>query len=82
MKSFRYKSGEEVTSGDQIMYCGEPGTVEFVVVNAGDSAMDWYLDHFGGGFMIRTGNLGSVFVPEVDPDEDLVFVSRRERTSP
>jgi hypothetical protein len=31
MKSFTYRSSQEVRSGDQITYHGEPGKVEFVV---------------------------------------------------
>lgn len=78
MKTFTYESGEDVKKGDQITYHGELGNVEFVVTEkVGDPARDWYIDRFpGGGFMIHTGSLGSVFVTESDTDEDLQLVSR------
>lgn len=73
-----YKSGEEVQSGDQITYHGEPGKVQFVVTEkVGDPAMDWYAEQFpGGGFMITARNFGNVFLKESYTDEDLEFVSR------
>jgi hypothetical protein len=75
---FVYESGEEVKSGDRIIYHGEPGKVEFVVVGlTGDRAMDWYVEQFpGGGFMVNANGVGSVFLGESDIDEDLEFVSR------
>jgi hypothetical protein len=74
--AFMYQSGEEVLAGDRILYAESTGEVEFVVVAAtGDPAMDWYLEISpGGGFMIKTGAMGSVFLSEAD--EDLEFVSR------
>jgi hypothetical protein len=78
MKVFKYWSGEEVKSGDQITYHDEQGKVDFVVSQkTGEAAMDWYLDQFpGGGLMIIATNFGNVFLAENDIDEDLVFVSR------
>jgi hypothetical protein len=76
--AFVYQSGEEVKSGDRVAYHGEPGEVEFVVVNpTGDPAMDWYVEQFpGGGFMINAKGFGKVFLGETDIDEGLEFVSR------
>ena len=79
MMALVYQSGEEVKSGDRIIYHGDPGEVEFVIVSlTGDPAMDWYLEKFpGGGFMINAKGFGSVFLGESDIDEDLEFLSRR-----
>jgi hypothetical protein len=38
---FKYKSGEEIKKGDQIIFHGEPGRIEFVVEElCGDPGMD------------------------------------------
>jgi hypothetical protein len=78
MKRFKYSSGQAVKPGDQILYYGEPGQVEFVAAGrTGDPSRDWYIDQYpGGGFMIATRGFGSVFLAESDTDEDLAFVSR------
>jgi hypothetical protein len=78
MKPFKYPSGQDVKPGDQILYHGEPGEVEFVVADrTGDPSKDWHIEQFpGGGFMITAKGFGSVFLAESDIDEDLEFVSR------
>jgi hypothetical protein len=43
---------------------------------SGDPAMDWYLDQYGGGFMISAENFGRVFLTSDDIDESLQFVAR------
>lgn len=79
MSSFRYKTGQEVQSGDHITYHGESGVVDFVVKNkTDDPALDWYLQRFpGGGLMIKTVTAGSIFITDLDDEEDLAFVSRK-----
>jgi len=77
--SFLYRSGEEIKCGDQIKLNGHPGRVEFIVTHyTGDRAMDWYIDEFGGGVMIKDDDVGSVFlsVENIEEDEGLEFVSR------
>ena len=68
--------------GDRILYHGDPGEIEFVVIErSGDAAMDWYIDEFGGGIMIKEPkHFGSVFIhaESIPDDEDLEFVSRAE----
>jgi hypothetical protein len=78
MKTFTYRSGEEVRTRDRITYHGEPGEVEFVVIQKiGFAAIDWYIEQCpGGGFMITMGSFGKVFLTEAEIDEDLDFVSR------
>jgi hypothetical protein len=71
--SLAYSSGEEIQSGDRIIYHGEPGQVEFVA-KRGDPETDWYIDKFGGGCMVLAPSFGCVFISEAD--EDLEFVAR------
>jgi hypothetical protein len=80
VRSFIYKSGEEVKRGDRVTYHGDHGTVEFVVADkVGDSAHAWYVDQYpGGGLMIKAEGFGNVFLTQSEFDEDLVFVARGE----
>ena len=81
MNLIKYRSGQEVLPGDRIVYHSQLAIVEFVVnEKTGDPAMDWYIDEFpGGGFMIRAPGFGSVFITDIDDEqEDLEFVSRGE----
>ena len=71
--SVAYSSGEEIQSGDRILYHGEPGQVEFVA-KSGDHETGWYVEQFGGGYMILAPSFGRVFISKAD--EDLEFVSR------
>lgn len=83
--SFLYKSGEEIKCGDQIKLNGHPGRVEFTVTRyTGDPAMDWYIDEFGGGIMIKDDDVGSVFlsVESIEEDAGLEFVSRAPNEGP
>ncbi len=78
MRSFTYQSGEEVNTGDRIIYHGQPGKVEFVITGkSGDPALDWYVEKYpGGGFMITAAGFGNVFLTETDIDEVLRLLSR------
>jgi len=67
-----YVSGEEIQSGDRVVYHGEPGQVEFVA-KPGDPETGWYVEQFGGGCMILAPSFGRVFVSKAD--EDLEFVT-------
>jgi hypothetical protein len=44
--SLTYASGEEIQSGDRILYHGEAGQVEFVA-EPGDPETGWYVEQFG-----------------------------------
>jgi hypothetical protein len=73
----KYLSGEEIRVGDLITYAGESGIVEFVITEkSGDPSMDWYIDEFGGGIMIRAVRFGNLFIDDIENTEDLEFVSR------
>jgi hypothetical protein len=71
--SLTYSSGEEIQSGDRILYHGEQGQVEFVA-KVGDPETDWYVEQFCGGCMVLAPSFGRVFISEAD--EDLEFVAR------
>lgn len=68
-----YVSGEEIRSGDRVLYHGEPAQVEFVA-NRGDAQSAWYLEQCGEGCMILAPSFGRVFA--ANDDEDLEFVAR------
>jgi hypothetical protein len=59
----RYSTGEEIQSGDRIVYHGEPSQVEFIA-ERGDPETGWYVEEFGGGFMLLAPSFGRVFVSE------------------
>jgi len=72
---FRYRSGEEIRTGDRILYNSEPGTIDFVATPQ-DSRYTWYVEQYGGGCMILVAPFGSRFVSNPHEDEDLDLVSR------
>jgi hypothetical protein len=78
--TLRYQSGEEIRQGDHVLFHCNPARIEFVVVErAGDPAMDWYIDEFGGGAMVRAPHdPNPTFLPaaSIPEHEDLEFVSR------
>lgn len=75
--AFVYESGEEIRSGDQVVYDGQSAEVEFVS-DPDCSPGDWYVKEFGGGIMILEPEVfGRVFLARSDIDGRLIFVSRR-----
>jgi hypothetical protein len=81
--TLRYQSGEEIKQGDHVLFHRNPATIEFVVTeHTGDPSMDWYIEQFGGGAMVREPHdLNPTFVrAESIPEyEDLEFVSRAQK---
>ncbi len=73
--SFKYQSGEEVRAGDRIVYADDPGEVEFIA-DSTTAPDDWYVREYGGGVMIRTAKMGSVFLTTTEDEEDLDLVAR------
>lgn len=75
---FTYQSGQEIRTGDRVLFHGEPGEIEFVATMLGqDPALDWYVREYGGGVMvIEPKRFGRAFLTQTDHEEDLVFVSR------
>ncbi len=79
----RYQIGEEIKKGDRVLFHGEPGRIELVVVELGDPTTDWFMQEYGGGVMILERVAGRTFIPAeqvVDLCEDLEFVSRADAT--
>ena len=73
--ALKYRSGEEVRSGDQILYNLVPGKIDFVAA-PGDMEHAWCVEQYGGGCMILVLPFGRLFVNAPQDDEDLDFVSR------
>jgi len=73
----RYRSGEGIRKGDQVLFHGEPGEIEFVVeALTGDPAMEWNLKENGPGAMILEPKFfGRVYLRDTETS-DLVLVSR------
>jgi hypothetical protein len=78
--TLKYPSGEEIRKGDRVLFHGEPAEVEFVVnEHTQDAALDWYMQEFGGGVMIREPkHFGAAFIQakSLPETEDLEFLSR------
>ena len=74
----RYQSGEEIKTGDKVMFHGEPGVIEFVVDRfVGDPAMDWHMKENGPGVMVlEPKHFGRVYIRDTENTEDLELVSR------
>lgn len=80
VKTFAYRSGEDVREGDHVRYHGESGSVEFVASEkVGDPSRDWLVEEFpGGGLMINAKSFGPVFLSADDIDEYLELIGRRQ----
>ncbi|MFZ3333731.1 MAG: hypothetical protein WA197_24040 [Candidatus Acidiferrales bacterium] len=79
LSPLKYRSGEEIKKGDRVLFRGEPGTIELVVVDFGDAEANWHMETHGGGMMIIEPKFfGRAFIPadQIDETEDLEFVSR------
>jgi hypothetical protein len=64
-----YTSGEDIRPGDDILYHGERGKVEFVAVPD---------EQYGSGCMLLVPSFGRVFVATPGQDEVLEFLERGE----
>jgi hypothetical protein len=81
MPVLRYRSGEEIKAGDQVLFHGNPAEVELVASDPDDPnpAVAWYLKEFGGGVLISDPMAtGRTFIPRssLDDYKDLDFRSR------
>ena len=75
----KYQSGDEIKSGDHVLFHREEAKVEFVACDPDDSATAWYVQEFGGGVMIDDPKVsGRTFIPasQLGDDDCLEFVSR------
>jgi hypothetical protein len=78
---FTYRSGDEIKTGDHVLFHGNAAEVEFVAVDPADPNAEWYLQNFGGGIMISDPSVsGRTFISasQIVEDEDLDFVSRAQ----
>lgn len=77
--ALKYRSGEEIETGDRVLYLGNPASIEFVAFDEKDPETDWYVKEFGGGILIADPAVsGHTFIPadQIDEDVHLEFVSR------
>jgi hypothetical protein len=77
----KYQSGEEVRSGDRVLFHGETAEVEFVADSRSGVERQWFFQEFGGGVMIADPKIsGRTFIPagQLAEFEDLEFVSRAD----
>lgn len=74
----KYHSGEEILSGDKVLFHGQPGQIELVVDSfVGDPAVDWQMRENGPGVMIlEPKQSGRTYIRDTENAEDLEFVSR------
>jgi hypothetical protein len=76
----RYPSGQEIHTGDCVLYDG----VECVVEHVADPETqpeDWHVTKLGGGVMLKDCEVfGRVFVPLPFADEELELLRRRAST--
>ena len=75
----RYRSGEEIKKGDQVLFHGNSAQVEFVAWDVNDPQHAWYVHEYGGGVkIVDTAVSGRTFIPadQLRDYEDLKFVSR------
>jgi hypothetical protein len=79
----KYQSGEEIKKGDNVLFHGEAGEVDFVAEGlVGDPAMDWNVKHNGPGVMILEPKFfGRVYIRESEISKELIFVSRNSKES-
>jgi hypothetical protein len=71
----KYQSGEEIKTGDRVLYHRDAAEIDFVVTDASDPETEWYFREFGGGIMISPV-MEFISASDIDDDEDLEFVSR------
>ena len=78
MASLKYQSGEEIKKGDNVLYHGEPGRIEFVATEPDNSETEWFIREYGGGVMVAERVSGRTFITadQLNDDDDLEFVSR------
>jgi hypothetical protein len=77
----KYRSGEEIKTGDRVLFHGNPAEIEFVASDFDDPGSEWYMQKFGGGVCVLDPMVsGSTFIPaaHLENYEDLEFVSRSE----
>jgi hypothetical protein len=77
----KYRTGEEIKKGDDVLFHGLPAKIDFVARDASDPdpQVAWHIKEFGGGVLVFDPAVsGRTFIPtdQLDEYEDLEFVSR------
>ena len=79
--ALKYRSGEEIRSGDQVLFHGNPAEIELVAFDPKDPRQAWHVKEFGAGVLVSDPLVsGRTFIPKdsLPEYEDLKFVSRSE----
>jgi hypothetical protein len=77
----RYQSGEEIETGDRVLFHLQPAEIEFVASNPDNPETVWYFEEYGGGVMVRVPterNPTFISADQIPEYEDLEFVSRAD----
>lgn len=76
----KYQTGEEIRTGDRVLFHREPGRTELLLAEPGDPERDGDMRESGGSVMIIEKGAGRTFIPadQIDECEDLEFVSRTD----
>ena len=79
MNPLKYRSGEQIRTGDRVLFHGHPAEIELVAYDPGDPETTWHLSEYGGGVLVSDPKVSvRAFIPsaQLDEYEDLKFVSR------
>jgi hypothetical protein len=78
--ALKYRSGEDIQSGDHVTYGGNAGMIELVVeALTGVPEEDWLFETNGPGIMVAEPKVfGRVYLHDPHEEEDLRFVGRAE----
>jgi hypothetical protein len=82
--ALHYQSGEEIKSGDRVLFHGNPAEIQLVATDSADPNQAWYVQECAGGVMILDPAVsGRTFIAanQISDYEDLEFVSRAEAES-
>ena len=82
--ALKYRSGEEIRSGDHVLFHGNPAEIELVAFDPNDPKQAWHLKEFGGGVLVSDPLVsGRTFIrrDSLSEYEDLEFVSRPKKVN-
>jgi hypothetical protein len=75
----KYRSGENIRTGDHVLFHGNPAGIELVAIDPDDPEQAWHMREFGGGVLVSDPLVsGRTFIRKDTLPEckDLEFVSR------
>jgi hypothetical protein len=60
----RYQSGEEIKTGDRVLFHRNPATVEFVASAPATAEAAWFIDTYGGVMILDPLCSGRTFITD------------------